>query len=238
MKGWYGDRQRHKMASKGVRTRGDLSKMEKEDRQIWLERELEKAHRNPKDVDWEEIDRIYASMGIKKDSIEDYAMNILIRLDIGRFEDASEIYKDFIKVYGKDKTDDLNHVIDKLNDANKDLNVVELDKKIMMNYFEGKRKTKSKGIVDGRFEYHHDAGHGWLKVPKKVIIDMGLWDSISPYSYVGTNNVYLEEDVDASIFIDAYKKKYGQDVKFDEIYDGDESKIRDLVPIGVTRGRY
>lgn len=239
MKGWYGNSQKHSLASKGVRTRqqrkeamNKFGEADATERARSLNRHLDMLKHNPNAINWDEVDEIYASMGIEKDSIEDYAMDILTRLHIGRFEDASEIYREFIKVYGKDKVDDLNYVMDKLNETNKKLDVNELDKKIMMNYYEGKRKMKSKGLnnIQTIFQYHHDAGHGWLKVPKDLLQKLGIEKEITPYSYVKGNDVYLEEDVDASIFFNAYEDIYGQKPKITEYYDGDESIIRDYRP--------
>lgn len=44
-----------------------------------------------------------------------------------------------------------------------------------------------------------DPGHGWLKVPRKILQDAALLDKISPYSYQRNKHVYLEEDCDAPI---------------------------------------
>lgn len=80
-------------------------------------------------------------------------------------------------------------------------------------------------------DFHYDAGHGWIEVPKAWIRDLGLRTKISSCSYEKGQNVYLEEDCDASTFIKAYKEvaqSKGIEVKmmWNEISDGDDSPIR------------
>jgi len=43
-----------------------------------------------------------------------------------------------------------------------------------------------------------DSGHGWGKVKRNVLQNLGIEDLISPYSYEMGDNVYLEEDCDLS----------------------------------------
>lgn len=50
-----------------------------------------------------------------------------------------------------------------------------------------------------------DPGHGWLKVPKKLLADLGIAGRITPYSYQRGEYAYLEEDLDMSTFLDAAK---------------------------------
>ena len=71
--------------------------------------------------------------------------------------------------------------------------------------------------------YHTDAGHGWLAVKRKELIKLGILDKISEYSYQRGNTVYLEEDCDVPLFINARKK-------IDEKYQIRES-YRDNSPI-------
>lgn len=50
-----------------------------------------------------------------------------------------------------------------------------------------------------------DPGHGWLEVDKVDLVTLGIADKISHFSYQRgpTGKVYLEEDCDASVFLDA-----------------------------------
>jgi len=58
--------------------------------------------------------------------------------------------------------------------------------------------TKHKTYV-----FHHDSGHGWLAVKRAELIDLGILEKITPYSYQRGATVYLEEDCDAPLFAQA-----------------------------------
>ena len=55
--------------------------------------------------------------------------------------------------------------------------------------------------------FHTDAGHGWLEVHKDELKLFGIADKISNYSYKRGDKVYLEEDCDAGLFINALENK-------------------------------
>jgi hypothetical protein len=57
------------------------------------------------------------------------------------------------------------------------------------------------------FNFYADPGHGWLKVPMSLLDELGIKDRISQFSYVRKDFAYLEEDLDAGIFIDAMKHR-------------------------------
>jgi hypothetical protein len=57
------------------------------------------------------------------------------------------------------------------------------------------------------FKFYHDAGHGWLCVPRTLIQFLGLSSEITEYSYFDQENIYLEEDYDAGLFDQAMKEK-------------------------------
>jgi len=59
-------------------------------------------------------------------------------------------------------------------------------------------KTKTYKFID-------DPGHAWLSVPICDIKKLNIADKISEYSFVSPARVYLEEDCDAGVFIDAAK---------------------------------
>lgn len=82
-----------------------------------------------------------------------------------------------------------------------------------------KNKVFFMSIVQRSF--HSDSGHGWLAVPKKEIVELGLAEKISGFSYVKGGTVYLEEDRDMGLYIDAMKSK-GNDVVLKFL----DSKIR------------
>lgn len=58
-----------------------------------------------------------------------------------------------------------------------------------------------------------DPGHGWLEVDKVDLVELEIANKISHFSYMDKgqggithSKVYLEEDCDAGIFIDAAKE--------------------------------
>ena len=52
--------------------------------------------------------------------------------------------------------------------------------------------------------FYTDPGHGWLRAPLVLINKLGV--TPSKYSYTDSEYGYLEEDMDASLFIEAAKK--------------------------------
>ena len=73
------------------------------------------------------------------------------------------------------------------------------------------------------YNFHYDAGHGWLEVDVEELKAAGILSQITGYSYYKGNTAYLEEDVDFDLFARTVNLQAGQ-VK--EISDGDDSKIR------------
>ncbi|MBU1082558.1 MAG: hypothetical protein KKB59_18875 [Spirochaetes bacterium] len=82
--------------------------------------------------------------------------------------------------------------------------------------------------VRERYEFHYDAGHGWLRVRVDELRALGIADKISGYSYRAGEWAYLEEDCDSEVFVKACggleKERYLA------VNDGDSSWIRDLEP--------
>lgn len=67
--------------------------------------------------------------------------------------------------------------------------------------------------MNKNFTLHCDSGHGWLEVSQSDLDNAGLNTShFSAYSYVDGKTLYLEEDSDASIFIQAFTAKHGAPV--------------------------
>jgi hypothetical protein len=62
-----------------------------------------------------------------------------------------------------------------------------------------------------------DPGHGWLEVNMSLLYQLDLATKISSYSYCYKHYVYLEEDCDASLLIDALKKA-GIEYKINHVY--------------------
>lgn len=81
-------------------------------------------------------------------------------------------------------------------------------------------KTKTAAL-----HFYSDPGHGWLKVPLKLLEQLQIHDQISPYSYVKNTCAYLEEDADAYLFSQAAEKA-GIQVKVTHHTCNRESAIR------------
>ena len=53
------------------------------------------------------------------------------------------------------------------------------------------------------FPYIQDSGHGWVRVPKTELVKSCCAADISRHSFQKGNNVFLEQDSDLQIFVDA-----------------------------------
>ena len=67
-------------------------------------------------------------------------------------------------------------------------------------------------------KFHSDAGHGWLAVKVGLLEDLGITDQITGFSYIRGKTAYLEEDVDATTFAQAYIAKFGRRFDIEESY--------------------
>ena len=77
-----------------------------------------------------------------------------------------------------------------------------------------------------RFEYMQDPGHGWLKVPKSMVLTMGVSKDISRYSYMDDEYAYLEEDCDMPLFLRAVEAR-GYRISLVDSYH-DDNRVRRL----------
>jgi hypothetical protein len=62
-----------------------------------------------------------------------------------------------------------------------------------------------------KYHFYADPGHGWLKVAKKELVELGIADKMT-CSYMLSDYAYLEEDCDAGIFANAIMAKHGIDL--------------------------
>lgn len=76
------------------------------------------------------------------------------------------------------------------------------------------------------FKLHTDPGHAWLEVSRALVAELGILEHISPYSYQMGPKVYLEEDRDLAIFLEAMNAA-GKPCKIFEVYQG-SSFVRQL----------
>lgn len=77
------------------------------------------------------------------------------------------------------------------------------------------------------YDFISDPGHGWLKVPMMDLIGSGITNQISCFSYYTQSHAYLEEDCDASTFINAVEQ-HGKQVELNmvDIQDFDAYRNR------------
>jgi len=72
--------------------------------------------------------------------------------------------------------------------------------------------------------FHNDGGHGWLECGRELISSADIAGKISKYSYQRGDNVYLEEDCDMPLLLDALRKR-SIGVVVNDMYQ-DESPVR------------
>ena len=65
-------------------------------------------------------------------------------------------------------------------------------------------------------KFHTDPAHGWLEVNYSELKDLKIEDKISSYSYIKDDIVYLEEDCDVAVYLDAIKAQ-GNEIEFIEL---------------------
>lgn len=75
------------------------------------------------------------------------------------------------------------------------------------------------------FKFYEDPGHGWLAVKRSLLVELGIEQHISPFSYQKGKTVYLEEDCDANRFVKAMETR---GIKVNPVYKihGNRSPIR------------
>lgn len=57
-----------------------------------------------------------------------------------------------------------------------------------------------------KVKYYTDPGHGWIAVKRQLLEELNLLEKISSYSYTKGKTVYLEEDCDATLFLETAKQ--------------------------------
>ena len=84
----------------------------------------------------------------------------------------------------------------------------------------------SKIAATMKFNFHSDAGHGWLAVKNCLVRELGLAGEISEYSYMKGATSYLEEDGDMAKFINAFTLRFGVAPTIVELGSREHSPIR------------
>ncbi len=82
-----------------------------------------------------------------------------------------------------------------------------------------------------KLTFHTDPAHGWLEVPLQDLTTLGVADDISACSYQDETNAYLEEDVDAGVFLHAAGEA-GWSVTTEDRYVDRDSFVRSLPGYG------
>jgi len=75
--------------------------------------------------------------------------------------------------------------------------------------------------------FFSDSGHGWIGTNKALLVQLGIDNDISTYSYIDGDVVYLEEDCDASRLINKLKDN-NINYSLNEIYQDGDCFIRNL----------
>ena len=77
------------------------------------------------------------------------------------------------------------------------------------------------------FDFIQDPGHGWVKVPVALLLELKIADDITCFSYYRDGFAYLEEGCDLSRFFNAYRARFGADPKLrDRVARDRRSKVR------------
>jgi len=81
------------------------------------------------------------------------------------------------------------------------------------------------------FNFYFDAAHGWLEVPMHAADWVQLFEGdFSAYSYRQGDMLYLEEDLDAMIFVRAWEAEHGT-ILTRAIDHGSYSEIRNYAGV-------
>ena len=77
--------------------------------------------------------------------------------------------------------------------------------------------------------FFSDPGHGWGRVPRNLIDELGIADKISEFSYQDQGYVYLEEDCDLPRFISAlHSAGFSEEIVYVDDRTGESRNIRRL----------
>lgn len=81
--------------------------------------------------------------------------------------------------------------------------------------------------------FFEDSGHGWAKVLRKDLVNLGLEYSTTRYSYQRAEYVFLEEDLDFPNYINAQFTR-GIKIEMEETFVEGHSEIRKYDPYQPT----
>ena len=90
--------------------------------------------------------------------------------------------------------------------------------------------------MQDRYTFHSDPSHGWIEVPVADLQELGVsLDKISNYSYVSNDTLFLEEDCDAGVFLEAFRAKHKRDPEITFKDTNDQSFVRRLSSVADYR---
>tara|TARA_X000001388_G_scaffold12770_1_gene7563 strand:- start:1135 stop:1413 length:279 start_codon:yes stop_codon:yes gene_type:complete len=73
--------------------------------------------------------------------------------------------------------------------------------------------------------FYSDPKHAWLKTSLEDLKKLKIENKVSTYSYINGDHVYLEEDCDATLYLNTLKD-YGIDYLIEDNYCNNDSIIR------------
>lgn len=73
--------------------------------------------------------------------------------------------------------------------------------------------------------FYSDPGHSWAKCRREVLKNLGIANKVSAYSYQRGDYVYLEEDCDYPLLVDALRQRNTR-IKCVERISNNTSRIR------------
>lgn len=74
-------------------------------------------------------------------------------------------------------------------------------------------------------DIYADPGHAWAKIDRALLTTLGIANRISSYSYQRGTSVYLEEDCDLTMFMQAAQTA-GINIEFRMHHTDRQSRIR------------
>lgn len=80
-------------------------------------------------------------------------------------------------------------------------------------------------------DYYQDPSHGWVRIDLQKLIDLGIHDKISHYSYVRNRHAYLEEDNDLALLYNTCDNR-GIVINLRDHHTNKSSKIRSYESYG------
>ena len=83
--------------------------------------------------------------------------------------------------------------------------------------------------------FYQDPGHGWVRVPMRLLHALKIVGDISSYSYRRNDHAYLEEDSDLSHLIKAAQAS-GLVLRFKQFHANKTSKIRSYQSFYIVKG--